>query len=182
MRTTYRCVLLQVSLLTRDVQVTWLPWPYLACYVTCKRQVCHVFTCCYITTETCDSTVVGRLSMFATCGRFPWKALTSVLNCQNTHKHPCLGGIRTHDLSVGAGEDSSCLRPRGHCDRLRSLSWTSSFTDSPFIRPYKNSMEVCDVMHTGIYQYLGGTYSIFGVEQWVSLFFRNARSISQDAQ
>jgi hypothetical protein len=36
---------------------------------------------------------------------------------QNTHKHPCLSGIRTHDLSVGAGEDSSCLRPRGHCDR-----------------------------------------------------------------
>jgi hypothetical protein len=27
-------------------------------------------------------------------------------------------GIRIHDLSVGAGEDSSCLRPRGHCDRL----------------------------------------------------------------
>jgi hypothetical protein len=37
---------------------------------------------------------------------------------QNIHKHPCLSGIRTHDLSVGAGEDSSCLRPRGHCDRL----------------------------------------------------------------
>jgi hypothetical protein len=28
-------------------------------------------------------------------------------------------GIRTHDLSVPASEDSSCLRPRGHCDRLR---------------------------------------------------------------
>jgi hypothetical protein len=28
-------------------------------------------------------------------------------------------GIRTHDLSVGAEEDSSCLRPRGRCDRLR---------------------------------------------------------------
>jgi hypothetical protein len=27
-------------------------------------------------------------------------------------------GIRTHDLSAGAGEDSSCLRSRGHCDRL----------------------------------------------------------------
>jgi hypothetical protein len=29
-----------------------------------------------------------------------------------------LRGIRTHDPSVWAGEDSSCLRPRGHCDRL----------------------------------------------------------------
>jgi hypothetical protein len=27
-------------------------------------------------------------------------------------------GIRTHDPSVWAGEDISCLRPRGHCDRL----------------------------------------------------------------
>jgi hypothetical protein len=26
-------------------------------------------------------------------------------------------GIRTYDLRVGAGEDNSCLRPRGHCDR-----------------------------------------------------------------
>jgi hypothetical protein len=29
-----------------------------------------------------------------------------------------LNGIRTHDPSVRASEDSSCLRPRGHCDRL----------------------------------------------------------------
>jgi hypothetical protein len=26
-------------------------------------------------------------------------------------------GIRTHDPSVPASEDNSCLRPRGHCDR-----------------------------------------------------------------
>jgi hypothetical protein len=26
-------------------------------------------------------------------------------------------GIRTHDPSVRAGEDGSCLKPRGHCDR-----------------------------------------------------------------
>jgi hypothetical protein len=28
-------------------------------------------------------------------------------------------GIRTHDPSVSAGEDSSCLRPRGHYDRCQ---------------------------------------------------------------
>jgi hypothetical protein len=28
-----------------------------------------------------------------------------------------LSGIRTHDPSVRASEDSSCLRPRGHCNR-----------------------------------------------------------------
>jgi hypothetical protein len=35
----------------------------------------------------------------------------------HTDIHP-LNWIRTHDPSVWAGEDSSCLRPRGHCDRL----------------------------------------------------------------
>jgi hypothetical protein len=29
-----------------------------------------------------------------------------------------LSGIRTHDPSIRASEDSSCLRPRGHYDRL----------------------------------------------------------------
>jgi hypothetical protein len=28
-----------------------------------------------------------------------------------------LSGIRTHDPSVRASEDSSCLRPCGYCDR-----------------------------------------------------------------
>jgi hypothetical protein len=30
-----------------------------------------------------------------------------------------LSGIRTHDPSVRAGEDSSCLRMRGHCDQQK---------------------------------------------------------------
>jgi hypothetical protein len=30
-------------------------------------------------------------------------------------------GIRTHDPSVCAGEDSSCFRPPGHCDRPDSV-------------------------------------------------------------
>jgi hypothetical protein len=37
------------------------------------------------------------------------------INAHNTDIH-ALSGIRTHDLSVRASEDSSCLRPRGHCD------------------------------------------------------------------
>jgi hypothetical protein len=35
---------------------------------------------------------------------------------KNTNIH-AFSGIRNHNLSVGKGEDSSCLRPRGHCDR-----------------------------------------------------------------
>jgi hypothetical protein len=31
-----------------------------------------------------------------------------------------LSGVQTHDPSVRASEDSSYLRPRGHCDRLAS--------------------------------------------------------------
>jgi hypothetical protein len=30
-------------------------------------------------------------------------------------------GIRTNNLSVRAGEDSSCRRPRGQCDRFSKL-------------------------------------------------------------
>jgi hypothetical protein len=42
--------------------------------------------------------------------------------CTHTDIHS-LSGIRTHDPSIRASEDSSCLRPRGHCDRLpRGLS------------------------------------------------------------
>jgi hypothetical protein len=37
-----------------------------------------------------------------------------------------LSGIRTHDLSVRAGVDGSCFRPRGHCDRQR--------TDSAYVK------------------------------------------------
>jgi hypothetical protein len=36
----------------------------------------------------------------------------------NAPRHYALSGIRAHGPSVRAGEDSSCLRPRGHCDRL----------------------------------------------------------------
>jgi hypothetical protein len=36
----------------------------------------------------------------------------------NTDIHAS-SGIRTHDPSDSVGEDSPCLRPRGHCDRWR---------------------------------------------------------------
>jgi hypothetical protein len=39
-----------------------------------------------------------------------------------------LSGIRTHDPSVRASEDSSCLRPRGYCDRRTSAVWVSVTT------------------------------------------------------
>jgi hypothetical protein len=39
-----------------------------------------------------------------------------IIDSQNTDIH-ALSGIRTHDRSVRANEDSSCLRSRRNCDR-----------------------------------------------------------------
>jgi hypothetical protein len=46
----------------------------------------------------------------------------------NAHRGIHLSGIRTHDPSIQASEDSSCLRPCGYCERLSSqlLSGTTS--------------------------------------------------------
>jgi hypothetical protein len=43
-------------------------------------------------------------------------------NTEQTHAYnDALSGIRTHDPSLRAGEDSSCLTTRGHCDRLENV-------------------------------------------------------------
>jgi hypothetical protein len=38
-----------------------------------------------------------------------------------------LSGIRTHDYSARASEDSSCLIPRGHCDRRCFFTMTLNY-------------------------------------------------------
>jgi hypothetical protein len=48
------------------------------------------------------------------------------INAHNTDIR-ALSGIRTHNPSVRASEDSSCLRPRGHCDRLENAVPTTNF-------------------------------------------------------
>jgi hypothetical protein len=75
---------------------------------------------------------LGRFFSFLilyTAGRTPWMGDQPVarplptyrkkyrINAHNTNIH-ALSGIRTHDRSVRANEDSSSLRPRGHCDQL----------------------------------------------------------------
>jgi hypothetical protein len=60
---------------------------------------------------------------FYTVGRTPWTSDQSVARPLPTHRinaHTdihALSGIRTHDPSVRASEDSSCLRQGGHCVR-----------------------------------------------------------------
>jgi hypothetical protein len=46
------------------------------------------------------------------------KAATYTQNKRTHTDIHALSGIRTHDPSVRADEDGSCLRPRGHCARL----------------------------------------------------------------
>jgi hypothetical protein len=65
---------------------------------------------------------------FYTDGRTPWTSDQPVTRTLTTHRitqhrinaHTdihALSVIRTHDPSVRAGEDGSCLRPGGHCER-----------------------------------------------------------------
>jgi hypothetical protein len=53
-------------------------------------------------------------------------------NTEETHTDiHASSGIRNHDPSVLAGEDSSCLRPRGHCDRRTGMYSCSKMECTP---------------------------------------------------
>jgi hypothetical protein len=61
------------------------------------------------------------------------------IKAYSTDSH-VLSGIRSHDPSVRAGEDGSCLRPRGHCDRQityyttkgPAVTWKYMYTDGDY--------------------------------------------------
>jgi hypothetical protein len=63
------------------------------------------------------------------------KAATYTQDNINTDIH-ALSGIRTHDPSVQAREDSLCIRPHGHCDRpfwrYTSFKKRPSFQETSF--------------------------------------------------
>jgi hypothetical protein len=92
---------------------------------------------------------------FYTVGRTPWTGDQPVARPLPTHRttqtqNICTGieassGIRTHDPSVRVGEDGSCPRQRGHCDRLENhIQYISTLRE--------NNYEICNVT-------AGGTYS-----------------------
>jgi hypothetical protein len=73
---------------------------------------------------------LGRFFSFLilyTVGRTPWTGDQPVARPLPTHRTTqieqthrdihAFSGIRNHDPSVRASEESSCLRKRGHCDR-----------------------------------------------------------------
>jgi hypothetical protein len=61
------------------------------------------------------------------------------INAQNSDIC-ALSGIRAHDPSVRVSEDSSCLRPRGHCDRPTML--TVICKDESTISMYQGKVEM----------------------------------------
>jgi hypothetical protein len=80
-----------------------------------------------------------------TDGRTPWTSDQFVTRplpkqrttqTQNKHIHISniqdLSGIRTHDPSVRASEDSSCLRPLGYCDRHSTLNTKPKLIYEPY--------------------------------------------------
>jgi hypothetical protein len=64
------------------------------------------------------------LNLYTVC-RTPWTGDQPVARSLPTHRTTqtdihALSGIRTHYPSARAGEDSSCLRPRGHCHQQQT--------------------------------------------------------------
>jgi hypothetical protein len=85
------------------------------------------------------STALEDLSSFFsflilyTVGRTPWTGDQPVATLLPTHRTThtdihALSGIRTHDPSIQAGEDGSCLRPRVHCDRPTGSLYPNKFS------------------------------------------------------
>jgi hypothetical protein len=52
-----------------------------------------------------------------------------------------LSGIRAHDPSVRASENSSCLRPLGYCDRLSQLTRCKIFNVSDYMVRKQNLVD-----------------------------------------
>jgi hypothetical protein len=90
--------------------------------------VVHYLSIYGSTTLCWTSTIFFSFFIFYAVGRSPWTGDQPFTSPSPTHrtaqtqnKHTQINtsnGIRTHDPSIRAGGNSSCLRPRGHCDRL----------------------------------------------------------------
>jgi hypothetical protein len=81
--------------------------------------VIYVWLC-----SSCGPCPLFQFLYLYTVGRTSWRRDECVtgplpthrINADDTDIHAS-SGIRTHDRSVRAGEDDSCLRPLGHCER-----------------------------------------------------------------
>jgi hypothetical protein len=89
---------------------------------------------------------------------------------EKTHTEHTLSGIRTHDLSVGAGEDSSCLRTRGHCDRLNNLKRNIYYRVVPdAICTYYISQTLC--LFSSVHRLILNVHFIFYINIYMRVLF-----------
>jgi hypothetical protein len=95
--------------------------------------ITEISVCLWLYSPLLDLGLFSSSLIFYTVSRTPWvgyqpvaRLLPAQRTAQTQNKHTdisALSGFRTHDLSVWAGEDSSCLRSLGYYDWLqRSLS------------------------------------------------------------
>jgi hypothetical protein len=110
-------------------------------------------------------------------GRTPWTGDQPVarplpthrINARNADIH-ALSGMGTHDPSVRADEDSSCLRPRGHGDRHSQVIVLFIFEEEQFLQREQPSLSQGAHVkaHMRIHFKHGGTSHIFGCDDHVS--------------
>jgi hypothetical protein len=85
------------------------------------RIVCFITKSIYLWLHSpCGPRSLFQFLNLYTVGRTPWTGDQPVAtHTEKSHSDiHASSGIRTHDPSVRAGEDSLCLRRRGRCDRL----------------------------------------------------------------
>jgi hypothetical protein len=91
-----------------------------------SQYLIHI-TCCspWSTGHLWNASFHFNFLILYTVGRTPWagdqpvaRPLRSQDSTNTNADIRASSGIRIHDPGVWAGEDSSCLRSRGHCDRL----------------------------------------------------------------
>jgi hypothetical protein len=73
-------------------------------------------------------------------------------NTELTHTSMPLSGIRTHDPSFRASEDSSCLRPHGHGDRRCETS--NNIKSPPTCFGHNTERTLWDTAHRFTYTFI----------------------------
>jgi hypothetical protein len=124
------CPLPQVKIIAR------LPYTLI---MSVELNVCYFLTAVdsLLSLHGCTALVdLGRFLSFLilyAVGKTPWAGdqpvgrplsthtTTQTQNKNTQYRHPCLEWDSNPRSQCGAGEDRSCLRPRGHCDRRASL-------------------------------------------------------------
>jgi hypothetical protein len=103
------------------------PSPF--CPSCCSHLEHRASVKCFVSLQFLNPKTIGRTPWTGGSARRKAATYTNTEYAQ-TNIH-ALRGIRTHDPTVWASEDSSCLRRRGDCDQQRNLAYTGTRTPAP---------------------------------------------------